>query len=378
MQPLEHDRRAGFELREHARDVGDAGERRRPPGEVGRVARHRRARLHEPEARRPDPRLGDQPLDVPHGEEVVETAFLPARDDERLPLPVLREEALGLDRRNRACREPRALGVVRVRSESSPSESLESLSSVSPSVVSVSSPSASSAAVAAGSSPVGTRSRRRSGLCSRRPLLLLGGGPSDRAGYSVARTRAGTTGRWSRAPSDSCLGRVALRDERPERDADEGAVGERARRRDGRRARSGSARARRAAQGRTGPRGAAAAACRSSRPPRAREIAVGEEHQPEARAARERHRARTGCGSSSSRRCRPTSPSSCTSSVVDDEDEPLARGSGSSRASRARLAAARPRGAVVHAAPSSVPPQPASSSTAARISGPAHRAQSRS
>ena len=36
----------------------------RPPRQVGRVAGHGRARLDEPEAGRPDPGLGDQPLDV--------------------------------------------------------------------------------------------------------------------------------------------------------------------------------------------------------------------------------------------------------------------------------------------------------------------------
>ena len=81
---------------------------RRPPGQVGRVAGDGRARLDEPEAGRPDPGLGDQPLDVPDGEEVVEAAFLLARDDERLPLPVLREEALALDRRERAVESERS------------------------------------------------------------------------------------------------------------------------------------------------------------------------------------------------------------------------------------------------------------------------------
>ena len=76
VQALEHDRRAAPRTPRAPPHVGDAGEGRRPPGEVGRVAGDRRARLDEPECRRPDPGLGDQPLDVPHGEEVVEAAFL--------------------------------------------------------------------------------------------------------------------------------------------------------------------------------------------------------------------------------------------------------------------------------------------------------------
>ena len=138
MQALEDDRGAVLELRAaRARTSATPVNGRRPPGEVGRVARDGRARLHEPEARRPDGGLGDQPLDVPGGEEVVEPAFLLARDDERLLLPVLREEALGLDRRDRAV-ESRGASRASVSSES---ESVLSESSASPSVVSVSSPS---------------------------------------------------------------------------------------------------------------------------------------------------------------------------------------------------------------------------------------------
>ena len=98
VEALKDDRRAALELLEHAVHLGDAGERRRPPGEIARVAGDRLARLDEPERRLADPRLGDQTLDVPRGEEVVEAAFLPARDDERLPLPVVGEEPLGFER----------------------------------------------------------------------------------------------------------------------------------------------------------------------------------------------------------------------------------------------------------------------------------------
>ena len=56
VQALEDDRRARLELGEHAAHVGDAGEGRRPPGQVGRVARDRRARLDEAERGRPDRR----------------------------------------------------------------------------------------------------------------------------------------------------------------------------------------------------------------------------------------------------------------------------------------------------------------------------------
>jgi hypothetical protein len=44
----------------------------------------------------------DEPLDVRDGEEVVETAALRARNDERPLLPVFGEELLGGDRVDRA------------------------------------------------------------------------------------------------------------------------------------------------------------------------------------------------------------------------------------------------------------------------------------
>jgi hypothetical protein len=97
---LEDDRRAGFELLEHAPDVGGAGERRRPPGKVDGVVVDLElgAFLDEPESREADAARADEPLDVGEGQEVVEAALLRPRDDKRLLLPVLGEKLLRRDR----------------------------------------------------------------------------------------------------------------------------------------------------------------------------------------------------------------------------------------------------------------------------------------
>jgi hypothetical protein len=100
VQALEDDRGAVLELREDALDLGRAGERRRPPREVGRVGRdvELRARLGEPEAGVAEPSGREKPLDVRDGQEVIEAALLGPGDDERLLLPVAACELLGGDR----------------------------------------------------------------------------------------------------------------------------------------------------------------------------------------------------------------------------------------------------------------------------------------
>jgi hypothetical protein len=104
VQPLEDERRPRLELREDAADVRGPAERRRPPGDALRVGVDVEFRAGLDEAKRGVAKAAraEKPLDVGGGEEVVETAFLGAGDDERLLLPVLGEEVLGRDRLDRA------------------------------------------------------------------------------------------------------------------------------------------------------------------------------------------------------------------------------------------------------------------------------------
>ena len=98
VQRLEDDRGAGLPLRDDAPDVRGLRERR-APRHVLRVGAQVElsALADESERRVADRRRADEPLDVSLREEVVEAARLAAGDDERLPLPVLREERLGAD-----------------------------------------------------------------------------------------------------------------------------------------------------------------------------------------------------------------------------------------------------------------------------------------
>jgi len=100
VQALEDDRRSVLELGEDALHVCRPGEGRGPPREILRVRRdlELRSGLREPEAGKAQPARREKPLDVSGGEEVVETALLGPWDDERLLLPVLREEVLARDR----------------------------------------------------------------------------------------------------------------------------------------------------------------------------------------------------------------------------------------------------------------------------------------
>jgi hypothetical protein len=100
VQRLQHDRGAPGEGGCDAARIGRAAERSRPPGDVARVLRERdlRARLDQAEAGKAQAARADEPLDVRDGEEVVETALLTSRDDERLLLPVLLEELPDADR----------------------------------------------------------------------------------------------------------------------------------------------------------------------------------------------------------------------------------------------------------------------------------------
>jgi hypothetical protein len=104
VEALEHDRGAGFELGQNPVDVGRAGERLRPPGDVDGVVVEAdlRALLDEAEGRKANPCRADEPLDVRLGEERVEAAPLLPGDDERLLLPVPAEEVLGGNRVDRA------------------------------------------------------------------------------------------------------------------------------------------------------------------------------------------------------------------------------------------------------------------------------------
>jgi hypothetical protein len=104
VQALEDDRRAVLELREDALHLGRGRERRRAPGEVGRVARDLEfgVCLGETEARVPKPAGCEKPLDVRDRQEVVEATLLGPRDYERLLFPVAVEELLGGDRIERA------------------------------------------------------------------------------------------------------------------------------------------------------------------------------------------------------------------------------------------------------------------------------------
>jgi hypothetical protein len=104
VQPLEDERGACLELGEDAADVGRPVEGCGPPRDAGRVRAELELRpcLDEAEAGVAKAARADEPLDVRDGEEVVETAALRARNDERLLLPVLGEELLGGDRVDRA------------------------------------------------------------------------------------------------------------------------------------------------------------------------------------------------------------------------------------------------------------------------------------
>ena len=74
VQALDHDRGSRLELGEHALDVRGARERHRPPRKVDRVVGDLELRplLDEPEGGKAQPRLADEPLDLPLGEQVVE------------------------------------------------------------------------------------------------------------------------------------------------------------------------------------------------------------------------------------------------------------------------------------------------------------------
>jgi hypothetical protein len=96
VQRLQHDGGARLELAEYARDVRRPREGVRSPRQVGRVVLEGDllARPDQPERRIANSSRADEPLDVGLGEEVVETARLVARDDERLPFPPLGEELI--------------------------------------------------------------------------------------------------------------------------------------------------------------------------------------------------------------------------------------------------------------------------------------------
>ena len=137
MKALEDDRRAALELLEHAMHLGHARERRRPPGEIARVAGNRLARLDEPERRLADPRLGDQTLDVPRRRGGRRSGLPPHAGRRAAAAPSTRRGTARCERLDRAAESG---GARRRPSRSRPRRRrLES-----PSVVSVSSPSASS------------------------------------------------------------------------------------------------------------------------------------------------------------------------------------------------------------------------------------------
>jgi len=99
VKSLKDERGACFKLREDAPDLRSAAEGRRPPGKAFRVradveflTRFDQTKRWIAEASR-----AEKPLDVGNREEVVEASLLVARDDERLPLPVLGEELLRRD-----------------------------------------------------------------------------------------------------------------------------------------------------------------------------------------------------------------------------------------------------------------------------------------
>jgi hypothetical protein len=99
LERLEHDRGALLELSRDPLDLGAPGERGRRPRDVLRVvAEHDlRVLLDDPERWVPQATRREAPLDLGHRQQVEEAPLLVTRDEERLPLPVLTEEALGFD-----------------------------------------------------------------------------------------------------------------------------------------------------------------------------------------------------------------------------------------------------------------------------------------
>ena len=95
MKGLEDERGARGVLGGDPLDRCDLGEAPRAPGDVvGVVARRERRAVHnQPERRHPDRGFADEPLDLGDVEQSPEALALLARDDERLSLPVLVEEA---------------------------------------------------------------------------------------------------------------------------------------------------------------------------------------------------------------------------------------------------------------------------------------------
>src|SRR5581483_1004419 len=96
---LEDDGRAALEQRSDPCRIGDAGKAVGSPGQVARVfgPRHLAAVTDESERRISRAAVREPPLDVRHGEEVVETPVLGAGNGERLLLPVGREKLVARD-----------------------------------------------------------------------------------------------------------------------------------------------------------------------------------------------------------------------------------------------------------------------------------------
>jgi hypothetical protein len=99
VQCLEDDRRAALELRGDALDLRGSGEGRRRPGDALGVVAERvlLAFLDDSEGRIPEPAARDAALDFLDRQEVVEAPLLVPRNEEGFLLPVLVEEAFGLD-----------------------------------------------------------------------------------------------------------------------------------------------------------------------------------------------------------------------------------------------------------------------------------------